>query len=280
MAALFLLSLFNSVYKIIIHPGPISPVKLSDVIVKYVFSPASLGSLILSLCILLSSVNIFAQSHIMNEVITVPPFPVDPSPRRVLVLSTVDLEERGYRSSKEELFAELIDSVKVEISHLLKDHDQIPCEVLFGSTLVDSAGATVFAQMKQYEASHAIVISFYNVHFLQTEVQVTEDKNGKDKEAYYDIESIVRYQLYNDQVMAMEMPMTTSRYHSHRSVISGLLAAGPNVVKNRDDALSISRENAMKYLMQFFPLTLQRTRKLFDKKELSKVKAAYCEKGF
>jgi hypothetical protein len=238
------------------------------------------GVLLLILFILFSSFKIFGQSLIVNEFTTIPANVLDPIPRHILVLSTVDPTLHRYSSSKEKLYIELIDSVMIEISHRLSNQGQIPCEVIFGTTLADSSGNIVYTLMKQYKASHAIVISYFDVHFNQTDVVVTEGTAGREKEAYYDIECLIKYQLHNEQVMAFEMPVNRSRFHSSRSVLSGLLAKGPDLVKNRDDAMAISHENVDQYINYFFPLSITRTRQLYDTKEFSKVKEAIAKKDY
>ena len=224
--------------------------------------------------------SIFCQSFLVNQINTIPAYGINPLPKKILVLSTVGVENREYRTSKEELFLGIIDSIMLQISHDLNYNIHVPAEAILGTTSWDSLGTTIFETMAQHQASHAIVISGFNVYFNQTEVEVTQTSNGKDKEAYYDIVSYIRYQLFNDQVMATSFPLTQNRRHSSRSVVSGLLAAGPNVVKNKEDALSISRANSYQLLDYFFSRPIQRTRKLFDKKELSNVRVAIANQDY
>lgn len=215
------------------------------------------------------------QSYILNEVQTIPLHPLDPTPKKMLILNTFDVSTKNYRNHKEELFTRLLDSVMIGMSNELTYNSDIPSEVLIGRTSFADTTITIQKLMKEYTASHAMIITDFNVNFVQTEVEITgEDKYGKDKVAHYDIESDIRYILYDKQGIVNEFPVTQSRFHSTRSVISGLLAAGPNVVENQDDALSIVRQNGSEYLNYFFPLWVKRTRKVFDKKELSGVREA------
>ena len=75
---------------------------------KNALSSAGNKFLFLLLFILLSSRHIYSQTTIVNDVIILPSYPLDPLPNKVLVLSTVDLKERLYRSSKEELFEDAL----------------------------------------------------------------------------------------------------------------------------------------------------------------------------
>jgi hypothetical protein len=70
------------------------------------------------------------------------------------------------------------------------------------------------------------------------------------------------------------MQIASSQYHSSRSVISGLLAAGPNIVNNKESALLVMRDNVEKYLNFFIPGQAQRYRTVFTGKELGKVNEA------
>jgi hypothetical protein len=222
-----------------------------------------------------------SQSYILNDLVTIPVYPLEHSPQRILVMNTFDVSAKSYRQPKEELFIRLIDSVMVQISTELQARGEIPSEVLYGRTKFEVNVATINAFMNKYQASHAIIITDFDVKFNQTEVEVTgEDKYGKDKVAHYDIVSIIHYILYDEQGIVKDFPVYQNRFHSTRNVISGLLAAGPNIVDNSEDALSISRENAIQYLNYFFPFRVRRTRMLFDEKEFSKVREAIAKEDY
>jgi hypothetical protein len=76
------------------------------------------------------------------------------------------------------------------------------------------------------------------------------------------------------------MQITASQYHSSRSVISGLLAAGPNIVNNKESALSVMRDNVEKYLNFFIPGVADRYRPVYIEKELKKVKEAVLNEDY
>ena len=128
--------------------------------------------------------------------------------------------------------------------------------------------------MKKHKASHAIAITFIDVYFDQTDVEVTKDDSGTSREAFYDIVSNINYVLYNRNGVFKDLKVDQRRFHSSRAVLSGLLAAGANVVKNSEDAVAISRHNVEAYLNNFFPGRADRTRVVFVGKELDGVKTA------
>ncbi len=70
------------------------------------------------------------------------------------------------------------------------------------------------------------------------------------------------------------------RFHSTRSVLSGLLAFGPNVVKQQDDVYSIVEENTIRYLNLFLPGYDFRIRPVFTGKEFSAFKLAVDANDF
>jgi hypothetical protein len=197
------------------------------------------------------------------------------------VLNTFVIPAKNYRKNKEELFTFLVDSFMSGLSKEIQFRGNIPSEVLPGLTLLGENTASIDTLMKQHNASHAIVITDFDVHFEQTRVDVTGDaKTGKEREAYYDIVSLIHYILFDKNGVVISLPISQRRYHSHRSVISGLLAAGPNVVPNNQDALSITGINGFEYLNQFLPRLIRRTRKLFDAKEFSKIGDAISKEDY
>ena len=245
--------------------------------------PNSIRSIILPLLllpILLSSCT-SGRSFISNDLQTIPFYPIEPAPQRILVLSVFDVAPMKFRDNKEELFMLLSDSLLTGISREIQYRGKIPSEVLPGLTNLGVNDASVDSLMKQHKASHAIVITDLDVHFKQTRVDVTGDKKtGKSREAYYDIVSIIHYTLFDKSGIVHAFPIDRSRFHSSRSVTSGLLAAGPNIVSNNKDALAIVQDNGFEYINQILPLWVRRTRKLFAAKELSNVSAAISKEDY
>jgi hypothetical protein len=128
--------------------------------------------------------------------------------------------------------------------------------------------------MRKNRSTHAIVIKSFDVYFIQTDVEVTEDENSKTKEAFYDIVSSIDYALYNEKGFLEKFNIKENRFHSSRLVLSGLLAVGPNIVMNESDAKSVIKQNVKEYLKKFFPSQEERFRLLFVGKELNKIKSA------
>jgi hypothetical protein len=127
--------------------------------------------------------------------------------------------------------------------------------------------------MKENQASDAIVITDFTVYFEQTDVVVTKDNDGStSREAFYDIISNIRYAWYNQEGLFNYEEINVRRFHSTRSVVSGLLAFGPNVVKQKDDVYSIVEENNILYLNLFLPGVDFRLRPVFTGGEFAMFK--------
>ena len=104
---------------------------------------------------------------------------------------------------------------------------------------------------------------------MQTHVNVTKTSSGKERKAFYDIVSTTGFYFYASSDEHRDTSITSSKFHSSRFVLSGLLAAGPNIVSNHKDAEDMVSENVMKYLNSFFPGTAKRNRTIFTTKEFA-----------
>ena len=107
--------------------------------------------------------------------------------------------------------------------------------------------------MERHQAALAIIITAFDVDFTQTNVKVEKNSNGsKSREAFYDINSAIRLLFYAGDSLLKDLQMTKSAYYGSKNVVSGLLAAGPNVVVQKKDAWRITRSNLDDYLNVFF----------------------------
>jgi hypothetical protein len=184
---------------------------------------------------------------------TSPVYILNPKPTRILLLNTYNVDSSRYRSNKTELFRKFIDSILVISAGEIRDREGIETEVIPGySNLRLFGDSSIYMLMDKHKATHAIVIDTFNVSFNQTRVEVKKDKDGKSKEAYYDINSYINFLFYSGHSLFKELKMTKKEPHSSRSVISGMFAAGPNVVVQRKDAWNITHDNVEDYLNLFF----------------------------
>lgn len=200
-------------------------------------------------------------------------------PERIILVNTVEVQAAKYRDNKEELFGSLLKELIVQMGREIRNRssvESIPLpELTKASPVKESRDTLIRSMMQDHVASDAIVITAFDVYFDQTNVDVTKNDDGsKNREAYYDIVSRINYVWYDGDGVLQDKRIETRRFHSSRSVLSGLLAAGPNVVKQSEDAFQIVLDNMHKYLNLFFPGKEARTRPLFVGKEFSQVNSA------
>jgi len=118
--------------------------------------------------------------------------------------------------------------------------------------LIRDTGSESIVQtlMVENNAYKAIVIKKMDAFFNQTEVEVTKDTDGKSRTAYYDICANITYCLYNMGTIGKDTEITSCEFFTKRNVVSGLFAAGPDIVGKKKDAFKIVRKNALSYLSQ------------------------------
>lgn len=216
------------------------------------------------------------------NVLTKPVYKTDPEPQKIILLNTCNIASKKIRDKKEELFISLTDSLLQWASGNITGKTGIRTQAVTGYTdLAGNTDSTVFAQLKQYNASHAIILHSFDVFFNQTHVDVVKDADGKkDRTAYYDIVADIGYSFYSAAGLLQHKSILKKRFHSSRSVISGLLAAGPDVVVQRKDARDIMLKNGQDFLNYFFPGEVGRTRIIFTGKGFEAVNAALARNDY
>ena len=196
---------------------------------------------------------------------TKPSYAVNPPPQKIILLSIYDVAAKKYRDNKEELFQHLIDSMMQWAAAKIHDKSTIETDVIRGYT--DTKGnedSTVHALTAIHKASHAIAVNYFDVYFEQTRVDVTKESSGSNnREAFYDILADISYSLYDTASLIKRRELHQSRFHSSRNVVSGLLAAGPNVVAKKDDAYRLAMQIWKESLAYYFPGEKQLSRPLF-----------------
>ena len=211
---------------------------------------------------------------------TIPIYAVDPPPQKIILLNNYDVASKKYRDNKEQLFLQLIDTMMYWASKRINDNTGIEAEVVRGYTMANS-DSSISSLITSHKASHAITVTNFDVSFIQTRVDVTKDNSGsKSREAYYDIVADISYSFYAHDSLIKQRDLHQSRFHSSRSVASGLLAAGPNIVVKKDDAYRIVMEIWQEYLNYFFPGEKMRSRPLFINKGFDAVGQAISRQDY
>lgn len=203
---------------------------------------------------------------------TVPMYTLEPAPQKIILLNSYSVSSQKYRENKEALFTEMIDSLLQESAHRIRRTTGVATEAVRGYTPVSNSGSGINSLLQQYGASHAIVLTGFDVEFIQTRVDVTRENNGsKSREAFYDIRSHLSYALYRKEGLIRTDDAVQQKYHSSRNVASGLLAAGPNIVVQRKDAYALVFECGQEYLNRYFPGERMQYRSLFTGKGFTSV---------
>jgi hypothetical protein len=154
------------------------------------------------------------------------------------------------RKNKKLLFGELADTLKQMLYAELDT--KIPAERIIIPELINSRGndSVYFDLIKKHSATKAIVIKNINAYFNQTGVEVTKDGDHKDREASYDIVADVDYVLYDDTRKIKEFHTQVWEFFTNRNVVSGLLAAGPDIVGKQKHAFKITQKNAEQFVRE------------------------------
>ena len=206
------------------------------------------------------------------------------SPERMIVLNSVDVTSK-YRDNKVELFQQALDSSLYFLSKEIRLRSGIEAVPSYGLTRIskNELERDIFIRkiMSEQSFSDAIVITSFDVYFDQTDVEVTKGDDGsKSREAYYDIVSYIDYLWYDPNGLFKEQEVELRRFHSSRMVLSGLFAAGPNIVKQKDDAIRLIKDNLNDYLNYFLPGSVNRSRPIFVNKPFNNIKTMLSVNDF
>lgn len=196
-------------------------------------------------------------------------------PEKIVVANAYDVKAASVRNNKEKLFSELIDFTVRHTANEIGRRSLIPASFVEGISVPSArSDSSIRALMTDQQASHAIIVTSFNAAFEQTHVEVTVNEGSKSKRAYYDILVDIDYSFHNWAGWQFDTLISVRKFHSSRNVLSGLLAAGPNIVSNSEDAADGIYANVDMYLKSFFRGTEPRKRNVFMSKEFTEVKNA------
>ena len=167
---------------------------------------------------------------------------------RILIINSFDAQSIQARKNKKELFAELADSLKymLQTEFSRKKDREVIVAPEFGSNPTGKDNIYT-GLLNKYAASKAIVIKNLNAYFVQTDVEVTKEADGKKRVASYNINADVNYILYDTTGIVKESEIKVWEFFTERNVVSGLLASGPDIVGKSKHAFKIIQKNAEQY---------------------------------
>ena len=176
---------------------------------------------------------------------------VSPQTHPLLIINSFDAQSMNARKNKKALFSELADSLKTMLK--LEFERKQNREVIIVPGLINNSEGkdSVYIELiNKYSATQAVVIKNLNAYFEQTGVEVTKESDGKKRVASYDINADVTYLLYNNAGIMRKTDTKVFEFFTERSVASGLLAAGPDIVGKSKHAFKIVQKNAEQYLRE------------------------------
>ena len=167
---------------------------------------------------------------------------------RILIINSFDAQSLKARKNKKLLFGELADSLKQMI--YAEMDTRVPAErIVIPEIVVYNGNDSIYFELiRKHSATKAIVIQDLDAFFDKTGVTVTREGNQKDREASYDIVAEVDYYLYNDSKRMKEFHTKVREFFTTRDVVSGLLAAGPDIVGKHKHAYKIVQKNAKQFV--------------------------------
>ncbi len=194
-------------------------------------------------------------------------FKPDSLPGKILIINSFDAMAMKARKNKKELFVELADSLKQLLYHRILPEYKTQATIV--SALLQetpNSDSSIFSLMVNNNASTAIVIRRLDVYFDQTGVEVVKDKDGKSRTASYDICAVVTYGLYDREKKLPGSETRVCEFYTTRSVISGLLASGPDIVGKRKDAFKILAKNVENLTLADGPPIFSRIHNKYQRK--------------
>jgi hypothetical protein len=173
----------------------------------------------------------------------------DSLPKSFLIINSFDAMSMKARKNKKELFRGFADSLKqyLYINLLVRNDAEI---IVIPELLADPEDSAIYLLMAQHNATRAIVIKKVNAFFHQTGVEVEKEEDGKKRTASYDICAAVNYVYYSKTIRHKESETLQCEFYTTRNVMSGLFAAGPDIVGKSKHAHKIIKKNAEQYLRE------------------------------
>lgn len=206
-----------------------------------------------------------------NTITMYPPRPLVPEPEKIIITNVYDVKAQSFRDNKEELFINLIQEAMGASASQFEERSKTQALVNQQSAGIPLNRDSLKAVMLANNATHGLFITSFDAAFDQTGVEVTQTDSGKERTASYDIVVKIGYSLLDRDFNQFDTLVTVRKFHSSRSVVSGLFAAGPNIVSNRKDALEGVQANVDTYMRSFYPFTKNRPRLIYVTKEFSSV---------
>lgn len=197
-----------------------------------------------------------------------------PKPTRVLVAPLYRVEDlKIARDKKEDLVQECLDTLLAGMQssaglrnlayELVRDTNPFRINGYPGDP------KSIMQLLEMHQSDLLIAIDGFRPYIMQGDVNVSESYSGsKSKTADYFIVVDGKLSIFNRDSMLHEFPFRLSRFLKSRQVVSGLLAAGPSLVNNRESALALSMSMGVDLVEMLQPGKAQVSARLYTMKDL------------
>ncbi|MBL0155123.1 MAG: hypothetical protein IPP93_17260 [Chitinophagaceae bacterium] len=177
----------------------------------------------------------------------------DSTGKQYLIINSFDAYAIKARKNKEELYAELTDSLKLYLQEspaLLKSGKISVLPVMIADTSLQH----IQLLMQNAGANRAIVILNLDVYFENTGTHEYYDSDGKRKKIKnYDLCCKVLYGMYDMETARSPILMSFCQFFTSRHPASGLLATGPDIVAKKKYTFPMVKENVRRLLDEYGP---------------------------
>ncbi len=180
-------------------------------------------------------------------------------PTRILIAPLYKVDQlKVARDKKEELIQHCLNTFLRDMAAEMKA-GMSPVEVVVENDPFQITGypndiSAIAILLEKHRADLLFGIDQFRPQVEKAGVEVVETPGGtKDRTATYLISASGSLRLYNTDSLLREFPFYTSAYLKERKVVSGLLAAGPSLVNNADDALAVSALCARNLVKRMLP---------------------------
>lgn len=176
---------------------------------------------------------------------TPPEINLIPSPKRILVVPLYKIDEMNIaRDKKEELVKECLDTLLqsfiANTKTLFPDLELIRLQDPFDPEKSPNLSKSLQDSLNKYKADLLVGIDRFRPSVEQESVTKESDYSGNSKTARYVMVAEGVFRLYNTDSLLRELPFRYMALLQSRTVISGLLSAGPSLVNNSVDAMNVS----------------------------------------
>lgn len=180
-------------------------------------------------------------------------------PTRILIAPLYKVDQlKVARDKKEELIQSSLDVFLRTLSNsmqagmpqveILLDRDPFQIEGYPGNK------ESITSLLKKHHADLLFGIDQFRPQVEKAGVEVVETPGGsKDRTATYLISAAGTLQIYSSDSLLRRFSFYTAAFLKERKVVSGLLAAGPSLVNNAEEALAVSEEAARKLAKRMLP---------------------------